>query len=257
MSIRLQPAALQPGGLSPIAVLDPDPGRTEWADLGWPGLDPSRPCLDIFDFDHSGSVNSSGGTDPIGNRFREVEHALEAVAAWCVSARPKAAIIHFDQPSVGNTPVVPLHSNRSLRSLKVALRVPSDALGSSDLGPSLDEAERIAAAHPDHDVRFTILSDFELTDLDSSAVFARLAGFPGKIHAVVLNAEPPNDLSGENITITRVQYEDPPGALAAAIHRSLTATRRGRRLSAVHADRTRPSIPPLSPGFETARGSRS
>ena len=57
----------------------------------------------------------------------------------------------------------------------------------------------------------------------------------------------PLELAGQNITITRIGPNDPPGAVAAAVHRSLTATRKGRRLSERHAGRTQPSIPPLSP----------
>ena len=246
MTNRLQLPQLQPGALSPVAVIRTEHGKEYWVDLGWPGLDPARPSIDIIDLDHSGSVTSTGGTDPIGNRFREAARAIDAVATWSVAKRSKAALIHFDQPSTGNTPVLALNDAGSVRRLKHALRVPVGAHGTSDLDPSLTTAEDIAAAHPDHDIRLTILSDFELTDTDPSDVFARLAAFPGEVHAVILNAEPPVDLRGDNITITRLHYSDPPGALAAAIHRSLTATRRGRRLSPLHSGRPQPSIPPLS-----------
>jgi hypothetical protein len=254
MTIRLQQAQLHPGGLAPVAVIRTEEGKEYWVDLGWPGLDPARPSIDIFDLDHSGSVTSIGGTDPIGNRFREAGRAIDGVAAWCVTKRSKGVVIHFDQPSRGNTPVLTLNDPGSVRRLKHALRVPDGARGTSDLSPSLATAEEIATAYPDHDIRLTILSDFELTDTDPSDVFARLGAFPGEVHAVVLNAEPPVDLRGENITITRLKYSDPPGALAAAIHRSLTATRRGRRLSPKHADRTQPSIPPLSPDSAPVAG---
>lgn len=245
-------STLQPSHLhGPSLLPEPTRARTRekepWVELGWPGIDPLRSSLDIIDFDHSGSVIAAGGTDPIGNRFREAGQAIKIVQAWTMTKRPKVAVIHFDQPSLGNSGPVSLSSPGALLRLSSSLRVPPASFGTSDLAPSLAEAERLAAAHPDHDVRFTILSDFELTDDDPSAVFERLAAFPGQVHAVVLNAQPPADLAGENITITRLQHGDPPGALAAAIHRSLTATRRGRRLSMIHADRTQPSIPPLSP----------
>jgi hypothetical protein len=257
MTNRLHLPQLRPGALSPVAVIRTEQGKEYWVDLGWPGLDPARPSIDIINLDHSGSVTSIGGTDPIGNRFREAGRAIDAVASWSVTKRSKAAVIHFDQPSTGNTPVLTLNDSGSVRRLKHALRVPAGARGTSDLSPSLAKAESIATAHPDHDVRLTILSDFELTDMDPSDVFARLAAFPGEVHAVVLNAEPPADLRGDNITITRLGYGDPPGALAAAIHRSLTATRRGRRLSPLHADRTQPSIPPLSPDSVPVAGAAS
>jgi hypothetical protein len=255
--IRLQPAQLRPGGLSPRVSTRTEQGREHWVDLGWPGLDPTRPSIDIFDFDHSGSVTSIGGTDPIGNRFREAARAIDAVAAWSVTKRSKALVIHFDQPSSGNTPVLALNDPGAVRRLKRALHVPGGARGTSDLSQSLLTAEEIATAYPDHDIRLTILSDFELTDTEPSDVFARLAEFAGEVHAVVLNATPPVDLRGENITITRLRYSDPPGALAAAIHRSLTATRRGRRLSPLHADRTQPSIPPLSPDSTISKAAAS
>lgn len=256
MSAHLQPPRLQGPSLLPEPTVAARAEKEPWVELGWPGIDPMRPCLDIVDFDHSGSVTAVGGTDPIGNRFREAGRAIKVVQAWTMTARPKVAIIHFDQPSPSNSGVIPLSRTGALQQVAASLRVPPASFGTSDLFPSLKEAERLAAAHPDHDVRFTILSDFELTDEDPSAVFERLASFPGQVHAVVLNAEPPSDLAGDNVTITRLQHGDPPGALAAAIHRSLTATRRGRRLSMIHADRTRPSIPPLSPTAAAKGGAR-
>ena len=257
MTPRLQPPQLRPAGAASARLIRTNQGKEYWVDLGWPGLDPAHPSVDIIDLDHSGSITSIGGTDPIGNRFREAARAIDAVATWSVAKRSKAAVIHFDQPSTGNTPVLALNDSGSVRRLKHALRVPAGARGTSDLSPSLTKAEEIAAAHPGHDIRLTILSDFELTDTDPSDVFARLAAFPGEVHAVILNTEPPADLRGENITITRLEYSDPPGALAAAIHRSLTATRRGRRLSPLHAGRTQSSIPPLSPDSATAKAAAS
>jgi hypothetical protein len=131
-----------------------------------------------------------------------------------------------------------------------------NARGSSDLGPSLSAVEKIAAAHPESDIRWTILSDFQLTDDDPDDIFRRLSAFPGTVHAVVLNSEPPLDLRGENIVITRINHADAPGSLATAIHRSLTATRPGRRSGSVKVD-TRPSIEPLSPGSTIEQGTHS
>jgi hypothetical protein len=241
------PSGLQPSRLLAPLVVAERVVKEPRIDLGWPGLDPVRPSLDLINFDDSGSVVSVGGSDPIGNRFTEAARAVEVVHEWCITKRAKVAVLHFDYPLKPGSRVMPLSASRTLVALRGELRTPTNGVGTSDLTPSLSQAEVLAATHPDHDVRLTILSDFELTDADPSDVFARLLAFPGEVHAVVLNAEPPTDLRGENITITRLRHGDTPGALAAAIHRSLTATRRGRRLSILHADRTQPSIPPLSP----------
>lgn len=247
MNPPLRPSHLQAATLHPMPALTANLDE-EWAvELGWPGIDPIRPCVDAIVLDHSGSVVAVGGNDPIGNRFREAERAIKVVRAWTSSKRPKIAVIHFDQPSTADSGVITLSSRAALNRIRTALRVPRDAAGTSDLSLSLMQAEKLVTAYPDHDVRLTILSDFELTDADPPAVFERLAAFPGEVHAVVLNAEPPVALTGDNITITRLEYGDPPGALAAAIHLSLTGTRRGRRLSRMHADRTQPSVRPPSP----------
>lgn len=251
MSGNVLPPRLQPGRLAPTVAIQYGRESEPWFELGWPGIDPLVPCLDMISLDHSGSVVAPGGTDPIGRRFDEAKRAIRTVQAWTATRRPKVAVLHFDQPSIGNSGVIALTERHALRRLSESLAIPSDAFGGSDLLPSLDVAERLARKHPDHEARFTILSDFAITDADPAAVFKRLAAFPGQVHAVVLNAAPPPDLTGENIAITEVGYDDPPGAVAAAIHRSLTATRRGRRLSVLHADRTKPSVPPLSPGKST------
>lgn len=256
MNASLQPPRLHGPSLLPAPGTATGREKEPWVELGWPGIDPVRPSLDILGFDHSGSVTAVGGTDPIGNRFREAGRAIKVVQAWTMTRRTKVAVVHFDQPSLGDSGVVTLSSPGALIRLHASLRVPLGAAGTSDLSPSLTTAEKLVAAHPDHDVRLTVLSDFALTDADPSDVFERLTGFLGHVHAVVLGAQPPGDLYGENVTITRLQHGDPPGALAAAIHRSLTATRRGRRLSLIHADRTQPSIPPLSPASTAGGGAR-
>ncbi|MCS5735056.1 hypothetical protein [Herbiconiux daphne] len=245
MSVHLQPAGLQSAGILPEPALSIAPNEST-IHLGWPGLDPIDPSLDVMVFDHSGSVTGVGGTDPIGNRFNEAAMALQLVSRWSTTKRSKAAVVHFDQPSIADSGVVPL--NGRLGRLMSSLRVPLGAYGTSELSPSLFTAERLAARYADHVRRLTIFSDFALTDADPSAIFNRLAQFPGQVHAVVLRAAPPFDLAADNISITRISHDDPPGALAAALHRSLTATRRGRRLSPQHESRTYPSIPPLSPG---------
>jgi len=232
MNAQLQPSCLQVATILPEPAFAMPRNDDLSIQLDWPGIDPVRPCLDVLCCDQSGSVVAVGGNDPIGNRFREAKQAIKVVRAWTSTKRPKVAVIHFDQPSTADSGVITLSSRTALIRLDAALRVPVGAAGSSNLSPSLAQAEKLAAAYSDHDVRLTILSDFELTDSDPGAVFERLASFPGEVHAVVLNAQPPAELTADNITITRLEHEDPPGALAAAIHRSLTATRRGRSFSA-------------------------
>lgn len=253
MNSQLQPSHLQVATLLPAPAVAGTRDESHFLELGWPGIDPIRPCIDALNFDHSGSVVAVGGNDPIGNRFREAEQAIKVVRAWTPTKRAKVAVIHFDQPSTCDSGVITLSSRAALNRLNGALLVPRDAAGSSALSPSLAQAEDLITIYPDHDVRLTIMSDFELTDTDPLAVFERLAAFPGKVHAVVLNAEPPAALVGDNITVTRIKYGDPPGALAAAIHQSLTDTRRGRRLSRLHVNRGERSVRG-SPQENSSRG---
>lgn len=227
MNIHLHSSALQQPTLEGHPVSSAR--RVEKLQLGWPGFDPARPSLDVLDFDHSGSVTAPGGTDPIGNRFREAERAINTVKKWTTTNRPKVAIIHFDQPSTGNSGIVPLVTAEATRRLRRSLCCPADGAGSSDLDPSLTEAEKMAAAHSDHDVRLTIFSDFALTDRDPAAVFQRLEVFPGKVHAVVLGNPPPAMLIETNVMITTIAHTDTPGTIARAMYRSLITTRRRAR----------------------------
>lgn len=231
MTARLQPARILSGHVIPIA--DYPIEREPWVELGWPGLDPKLPCLDIFLFDDSGSVTSPAGNDPIGARFKEAENAIRLVADWTMTSRSKIAVLHFDHPA-GASGVHALNERHLLRQLSPSLRLPSGGVGTSDLGPSLLAAEDLAANHPGHDVRLTVFSDFELTDNDPSGVISRLRSFPGHVHAVVLGGAPPLDLVDADVTYTPITSQDPPGSFAAALHRSLTATRRARRHSVLH-----------------------
>jgi len=228
--VSLHAAGLRPAGLLPVPLSVATRSKDGWYELGWPGLEPRTPSLDIFDFDDSGSVTSPNGNDPVGGRFGEATRALKVVRGWTYTSKPKLAVLHFDH-LVGATGAMPLISVSAPARLKAALRVPWGAAGTSDLSPSLAAAEKLAAAHPGHDVRLTVFSDFELTDDDTASVYERLRNFPGLVHAVVLNGEPPADLEAENITVTKVTSGDPVGSVATAVHRSLTATRRGARTS--------------------------
>lgn len=228
----IQPSRVLPGGI--IAVRDFPEEHTPWVELGWPGLDPKTPCLDIFLFDDSGSVTSPQGNDPVGGRFKEAAKAIQLVADWTTRARSKIAVLHFDHP-VGSSGVLALNDNQLMRRLRPALELPKGGMGTSDLGPSLTVAERLAEQHPGCDVRLTVFSDFELTDDNPDAVLSRLASFPGHVHAVVLGGTLPPDLVDQpTITITPISSQDPPGSFAAALHHSLTATRRAARYSVLH-----------------------
>lgn len=235
MTPYIQPSGTLPGGIFPLRA--DGSVREAWVELGWPGLDPARPCLDIISFDDSGSVTAALGADPVGNRFAEARKAIRLVANWSRSSRSKIAVLHFDHPN-GASGVHALTERRLGHKLNASLSRPRLGFGTSNLHPSLTEAERLAAAHPDHDVRLTVFSDFELTDVDPQGVLSRLAAFPGKVHAVVLGEQsPPLLLDVDNITITPLSERDAHGSFAAAILRSLTATRRAARYSVLHSVR--------------------
>lgn len=230
MTPFIQPSRVLPGGVLPLR-----PERTvrePYVELGWPGIEPKNPCLDIFVFDSSGSVIAPVGNDPVGNRFEEAKQAIRLVAQWSFSDRSKVAVIHFDHPR-GASGVIALNDRQLARKLDPSLGNPGGR-GISDLLPSLAEVERLAAEHPDHDVRTTIFSDYELTDTLPEEVFARLGAFPGQVHAVVLGGHIPPDLVQDTITVTPLRQEDAPGTFAAALLRSMTATRRAARYSVLH-----------------------
>ncbi|MBP5906439.1 hypothetical protein F3K40_12890 [Streptomyces sp. LBUM 1478] len=100
------------------------------------------------------------------------------------------------------------------------------------MAPSLRRAIEIADAHPDHAATLVVLSDFWLLDPEPSSVLAELAGFPGDVHAVVLGNRLGSEMLDERITVTHVERDDPPGAVARALFSSLVARRPG---SHVHA----------------------
>ncbi|QAY74257.1 hypothetical protein ET445_13905 [Agromyces protaetiae] len=232
MTPHLQPSGVLPGGILPLR-----PERTirePYVELGWPGFESKTPSLDLLLFDDSGSVTAPHGTDPVGNRFAEAWNAIRLVAEWTHTSRAKVAVLHFDHP-VGASEVTALNHRRLEDLLRPSLAIPRGGLGTSDLLPSLEAAEIVASEHPEHDVRLTVFSDFQLTDPDPRVALTALEAFPGAVHAVVLSGGAPRDLDGAaNVTVTPLRASDPPGSFAAAIHRSLTTTRRGHRYSVLH-----------------------
>jgi len=231
MTPSLHPSGILPGG---VIRLRPEWFEREpWVELGFAGFDPARPFLLIVLCDDSYSIEASGGADPLGNRYAETGYAIRTVASWSFTDRAKVAIVHFDHPH-GFSGVVALNDRRLEDRLAPSLRPPVGAPGTSNLAPCLDVAYELAEQHADHDVVLAVASDFELTDLNASAVISRLVGFPGRVHALSLGGGSPLDLRQEHITVTPITAGDPRGSFAAAIHRSLTATRRGARFSVLH-----------------------
>lgn len=227
MSDQIRPSGLQPRGMR--AHTHPAGRGHRQIRLGFPGYDPLRPCLHILLFDDSWSLASPNGNDPVAQRYREAEKAIRHIAGWTVTSRQRVATLHFDHPD-GATGAQRLNSDKQLTALLDSLRMPPEAAGTSDLGPSLKAAHELAADHADEHVTLTVMTDWMLTDLDPSLPFADLRAFPGPVHAVALNAVPPLDLEAmPNVTLTHVASSDPPGMLAAAVAHSLTSTRRARR----------------------------
>ncbi len=222
MNPLVQPSRVLLGNTLPVAT--DTAVREPYVELGWPGLEPRRPCLDVIVFDSSGSVIAPLGNDPVGNRFEEARGAIRLVSQWTLTDRPKVAVIHLDHP-LGASGVVALNDRHLARRVNPSLRNPGGP-GTSDLLPSICELERLAVAYPGHDIRATIFSDFELTDARPDEVFTRLGAFPGHVHAVVLGGQIPPDLLQDNVMVTPLSPEDAPGTLAAAILRSLAASRR-------------------------------
>jgi hypothetical protein len=237
----IQPTHVLPGGI--ISATPERFEKTAWIELGFAGFDPKRPFLFLPICDDSVSVRASGGADPLGNRYAEMGRAIRTVADMCMTNRTKVAITHFDVGH-GASGVVPLGSKQALQRLAPSLRAPVGGAGSSALLPAVKHAEALAAAHPDHDVVLAVASDFQLLDDDPAQVFDRLRTFPGHVHAIVLGGIVPPDLLAADLTVTTVEATDPPGKFAAAIHRSLTATRRGARYSVLHTPRAGKQVLP-------------
>lgn len=223
-----------PSSLKPGRLLGPAPAggsahsSLRWIRLGAPGAPSPDPTLLIVNFDNSGSVVSPSGTDPLSNRFAEVEHAFRTVARRAAK-HELGAVLHFDSPTKGDVAPVPL-SRQGLGRLRSGLQVPGDGAGSSALLPSLRQAMKLAEAHPQYAVTLVVLSDFMLLDANPTVVLGELASFPGEVHAVILGGHLREDVFDPRITVTHVQRDDPPGAVARALFASLITHRRGGRL---------------------------
>jgi hypothetical protein len=230
---RLLPCSLLPGrllgdALPNTAARPAGPGYT----LGQPGRPAKVPTLLIAIFDNSGSVTWPTGSDPLSNRFAEVDQAFSLVARRGAQ-HELGAVLHFDTPSCGEVGPVPI-TRSGMKQLRQGLRIPSDGAGSSRLGPSLHRAAEMAQAHPDHEVTLLVLSDFLVLDTDPAAVLAKLAAFPGTVHAVVLGSLKDASVPTGDVVVTRVRQGDAPGAVAKAVFTSLTRHRPGSRAFREH-----------------------
>ncbi len=202
-----QPSTLLPADLVGMAPGTPAPSPSTSYRLGHPGRPARVPTIVIAICDDSGSVTSPIGADPLSNRYAEVMHAFSVVARRG-SGHELGAALHFDTPTSGDTGPVPI-TRRGLRLLRLGLRVPPDAAGTSRLAPSLQRAVEIADSYPDHKVILLVLSDFWLMDREPGQVLSNLAAFPGQVHAVVLGAGLPAGVLDDRISVTPVMQDDP------------------------------------------------
>ncbi|NKE55398.1 hypothetical protein FXN61_00555 [Lentzea sp. PSKA42] len=192
-------------------------------DLGDPGRPSSVPTLLIAVADDSASVTAPGGTDPLVNRYAEMDHAFRTVARRG-SRRELAAVLHFDSPCDADVAPRPL-TLHTVRALRQGLRLPGNGFGSSELGPALRRAVVLAQAHPEHEATLVVLSDFALLDSDVDGVLAEFAAFPGQVHAVLLGSDASEHQFDASITVTPVHRSDPPGSVAWALFSSLMTHR--------------------------------
>lgn len=200
--------------------------------LGEAGSCPDRPSLTVIIADDSASITAQSGHDPLAQRYSEAKQAIDHIGRSCNCRQEFVAIIHFDQPSPLDVPPQRLHRRGRLR-LRSGLRS-TGSRGSSDLSPAIDKAERLATQFRAFDIGIVVMTDFLLTDRDPSEVLGRLVSFEGHVHAVALNAEPPQTLkTAPHVSISMITQNSEPGATARAIFESMTAN---RALATVHQD---------------------
>jgi hypothetical protein len=112
------------------------------------------PTLLIAVMDNSGSVAGPQGSDPISNRYSEMEHAFSVVARRG-SSKELGAILHFDTPTSGDVAPTPL-TRGNLARLQAGLHPPADGAGTSNLSPSLARATELAKKYPEHEVTLVL-----------------------------------------------------------------------------------------------------
>lgn len=231
------PSALHPSAIAPSTLVT-SPKRSRAVQLGNPGADPATPCLTLLCFDDSGSLSSSN--DPIGMRYEEAKRTITWLADASRTSSQQVTIFRFDHPIVQPVGPLPLHARKGRAALISAVEPPQGITGSSALTPSMMAMNRLAEKHKSADRIAVIFSDFQLFDHNPDQPYAEIAAFPGIVHAVVMNAMPPEKLHAlPNVLVTRVSATDPPGMLAAALAHSLTFSRPGATRSRV---RTGPPV---------------
>lgn len=175
-----------------------------------------RPKITSLLFDDSGSV--LGSNDPIGNRYEEASLALGHLARRCRCGRELVSILHFDRGT--SCDAGPCRLDRpGLRELRRGLAAPPEVpYGSSDLGPALADAEKLAIQFPNHWAVLVAFTDFQLFDPNVEEVLERFCRFPGLVHAVVLRSEPPARLmSDTGVVVTPIGWDSPRSAVARAL----------------------------------------
>ncbi|GGN20117.1 hypothetical protein GCM10011609_71580 [Lentzea pudingi] len=220
VSVLLGPQLL---GGTDVSLAGKAHGAEVTYDLGDPGRPAAVPTLLIAVADDSASVTGSGGSDPLANRYAEMDKAFSTIARRG-SRRELAAVLHFDSPCDADVAPRPLTS-RSVRALRQRLRAPTGRYGSSELGPSLRRALAMARTHPEHEATLVVLSDFALLDSDVEEVLGELAAFPGDVHAVLLGGDASEHNFDPSISVTPVQQGDSPGSVARALFASLMTHR--------------------------------
>lgn len=226
---------LLPGAVVPSRLLGAHGGgeggaktRKESYLLGKPGRCPEDPTIVVKLFDNSGSVAT--GNDVSARRYVEAQVAIDRVARCCKCGNELVAIYHFDTPTTGDVPPIPM-GRKNQKAIEQGLGIPPDGRGISELGRSLDVAYDVVARYPDHDAILVVYSDFELFDHNLADVLERFAAFPGTVHAVVLRSQPPQILlDDDRVQVTHVGYDATPGAVARAVFDGLTVHRPRRHL---------------------------
>ncbi|QEX10676.1 hypothetical protein F6X56_13610 [Rhodococcus erythropolis] len=216
----------------PISTTTDRNQRTTTFALGEAGSCPDLPSLTVIIADDSASITAQFGHDPLAQRYSEAKRAIDHIGRSCICRHEFVTIIHFDQPSPLDVPPQRLHRRGRLR-LRSGLRS-TGSRGSSDLAPALDKAEHLATQFRAFDIGIVVMTDFLLTDRDPPGVVGRLISFEGHVHAVALNADPPQILrDAPHVSISTITQNSEPGATARAIFESMTAN---RAMSTTHQD---------------------
>jgi hypothetical protein len=216
----------QPAPGAPSEPLHPDLASDSGIDVAFelPELGPCRhqPVLLILLFDNSPSVTTVH--DPAGQRFAEAAVALDAYRRRCSCGRELVAVRTFDRRTSSDVGPVPL-DGPGWPQVTAALTTPPEIdNGGSQLRPALREAEWLTHHHPTHRPALVVFSDFELIDWFPGLVLERLCDFPGQVHAIVLDAEPPPRLCNRPVAVSRITDGSPPGTVARTIVTALADT---------------------------------